>query len=68
MDILDAENNIKDPLISKSKNFNRQLSFKNVSFQYDKNCFKKYQFNIKIGETVALVGESGSGKSTIAVY
>ncbi len=67
MDILDAENNIKDPLISKSKNFNRQLSFKNVSFQYDtKTVLKNISFNIKIGETVALVGESVSGKSTIA--
>ncbi len=67
MDILDAENNIKDPVIAKGKNYNRQLSFKNVSFQYDtQTVLKKISFNIKIGQTFALVGESGSGKSTIA--
>ena len=67
MDILDAKNNIKDPVIAKGKNYNRQLSFKNVMFQSDtQTVLKNISFNIKIGQTVALVGESGNGKSTIA--
>ena len=67
MDILETENSIKDPKVSKGKGFNQQLSFKNVSFQYDtQTVLKNISFDIKLGQNIALVGESGSGKSTIA--
>ena len=35
LDILNTENSIKDPEVAKAKEFSHQLSFKNVSFQYD---------------------------------
>ena len=67
MDILNTENSIKDPKVAKGKDFSQQLSFNNVSFQYDtQTVLKNISFDIKVGQTIALVGESGSGKSTIA--
>ena len=67
MDILETENSIKDPKVAKGKGFSQQLSFNNVSFQYDSQAvLKNISFDIKVGQTIALVGESGSGKSTIA--
>ena len=42
------------------------LSFKNVSFGYNKdNVLSDICFEVKSGEKIAFVGESGSGKSTI---
>lgn len=45
------------------------LSFRNISFQYDKESedytLRNINFDIKEGETVALVGSSGCGKTTL---
>jgi len=45
-----------------------QVSFENVSFQYDERraILKDISFCVKPGENIALVGPSGSGKSTIS--
>lgn len=43
------------------------IRFENVWFEYEKSkpVLKDINFEVKIGETVALVGNSGGGKSTI---
>ena len=46
---------------------NPDITFKNVSFKYEKSemVLRDINFSIKHGEKVALVGHSGVGKSTI---
>ena len=65
MDILETENNIKDPILAKGgTHFSSSICFKNVSFKYDTNSVLQ---DINFDERkYALVGESGSGKSTLA--
>lgn len=67
-EILDAQEKIveiENP-ISKIE-FNSEIEFKNVSFQYeDIAVLRNINFRIDKGKTVALVGHSGAGKSTIA--
>ncbi|SVC81363.1 uncharacterized protein METZ01_LOCUS334217, partial [marine metagenome] len=49
------------------KTFNNHISFKNVSFQYEKSehsSLKDVNVKINKGDTLALVGSSGAGKST----
>ncbi len=49
------------------KGFNKNIEFKNVSFNYDdKVILQNISFVIAKGKTVALVGSSGAGKSTLA--
>jgi ATP-binding cassette, subfamily B, bacterial MsbA len=67
-EILDTENPIQDPVKPKgSANFDKEISFKNVSFSYEsQEVLSNIQLNIQKGKSIALVGQSGSGKSTIA--
>jgi len=66
--IIDLEPAIKDKSSAKTlKEFNSELSFKNVSFAYgEEKVLKDININIHKGETIALVGPSGGGKSTLA--
>lgn len=43
------------------------ISFKNVNFEYEKDCpvLKDFNLDVKPNETIALVGNSGGGKSTV---
>ncbi|SFH28301.1 ABC transporter ATP-binding protein [Pedobacter insulae] len=46
--------------------FEQELTFENVSFNYnDKQILKDISLSVKKGTTVALVGPSGGGKSTL---
>jgi subfamily B ATP-binding cassette protein MsbA len=67
--ILDAETNIKEDLHAVHiKQFEHEIQFKNVSFNYVNETRVLHNINLKIekGKMVALVGQSGSGKSTLA--
>lgn len=64
--ILNAEISIREtdnPI--ELKGFNHSITYKNVSFRYEKEfVLKDANLTIEKGRTVALVGRSGSGKST----
>ena len=68
IEILEAQTSIKETKNPINKNsFDKELSFKNVSFKYEKEIvLNNLTFKIKKGQTIAIVGQSGSGKSTIA--
>ena len=68
-EILDEEVKILDlPDAKPLDTFSKDITYKNVSFEYEENkpILKDINLNIKKGQTVAFVGASGSGKSTIA--
>ena len=47
--------------------FNNKISFKNISFSYEKKrekIFDDLNFEIKRGQLVGIYGESGKGKTT----
>tara|TARA_B100001094_G_scaffold210284_1_gene204157 strand:- start:752 stop:2575 length:1824 start_codon:yes stop_codon:yes gene_type:complete len=68
IELLEAQNSINEIKNPTNKNsFDKELSFKNVSFKYEKEIvLNNLSFKIKKGQTIAIVGQSGSGKSTIA--
>ena len=68
-EVLDTPESIKSkPNATTISELNDQISFDNVSFNYDGNdrVLKDVSFNMKKGTVTALVGSSGAGKSTIA--
>lgn len=56
-----------DPSAKPIARANGQLSFRNVSFEYEEGqpVLQNIDFDVRAGETIALVGMSGGGKSTI---
>ncbi|WP_036452517.1 ABC transporter ATP-binding protein [Mycoplasma buteonis] len=68
--ILDLESVDLDPRLTDLKVKEGQINFDNVSFSYPLNLdikvLKNVNFQIKVGNTLALVGHTGCGKSTIA--
>ena len=57
-----------DPEAIEKEKFDGDISFKNVSFQYNPNrqILKNVNIEIHAGDNIGLVGHTGSGKSTIA--
>jgi subfamily B ATP-binding cassette protein MsbA len=66
--VLETVNTIIDkPNAVVKENFEKDISFENISFKYkDEYILKDFSLTIAKGQTVALVGQSGSGKSTLA--
>lgn len=52
----------------KLKEVNKEIEYKNVSFEYVKGkpVLQNVNLKVKVGETIALVGNSGGGKTTFA--
>ena len=68
-EVLDTPESIKSkPNATTISELNDQISFNNVSFNYDgtDSVLKDISFNMKKGTVTAVVGSSGAGKSTIA--
>jgi len=67
--LFDIEPSIKNhPDSVKIPTIKDSIKFENVWFEYEKDTpvLKNINFEVKIGESIALVGNSGGGKTTIA--
>jgi len=58
---------VVEPLEPRPFDPNREITFTNVSFGYDKDhtIYENLRLDIKQGQSIALVGASGSGKTTL---
>ncbi|WP_314727419.1 thiol reductant ABC exporter subunit CydD [uncultured Veillonella sp.] len=58
---------VVEPLEPRPFNPNRDITFTNVSFGYDKDhtIYENLRLDIKQGQSIAIVGASGSGKTTL---
>lgn len=67
VDILEIENNIKEPINPTAfPDLKKGIIFNNVSFSYiDEPVLKNIDIVFEKGKTTAIVGASGSGKSTL---
>ena len=67
-EVLNIASDIQDdPEAKDLTQFQREISFENLSFRYnDEWVLKNLSFTIKKGQKVAICGSTGAGKSTIA--
>jgi ATP-binding cassette subfamily B protein len=65
--LMDNQEKIADDGTLEKEKFEGSITFKNVSFAYqkDNHVLKNISFKIEAGKTLALVGRTGSGKSSI---
>ena len=59
---------VKDNIIKEKIKFDKEISFRNLSYIYpktNKKILNNINFEVKKGELIGIVGESGSGKSTL---
>ncbi len=66
-DVVDEQIEVADRENAKDHDIEGYISFKNVSFGYDKTAYvlKNVSAEIKPGEMIGIVGKSGVGKSTL---
>jgi ATP-binding cassette subfamily B protein len=66
--LLNEKNTVKDNGISDIEKNNSEISFKNISFEYDvdRPIIKNISFHLPMGKSLAIVGPTGAGKSTIS--